>query len=48
MAVEQKETETTELFNRCSFVEVKAASDVYPINKAQLLGYMKLLDIRSD
>jgi GxxExxY protein len=33
------------LVNRCLFVEVKAASDVHPINKAQLLSYMKLLDI---
>jgi len=27
------------------FVEVKAADDIHPINKAQLLSYMKLLDI---
>ena len=33
------------LVNRCLFVEVKAASDVHAINKAQLLSYMKLLDI---
>jgi GxxExxY protein len=29
----------------CLFVEVKATDDVHPINKAQLLSYMKLLDI---
>jgi len=33
------------LINRCLFVEVKAVSDVLPVNKAQLLSYMKLLDI---
>ena len=33
------------LVDRCLFVEVKAADDVHPINKAQLLSYMKLLDI---
>jgi GxxExxY protein len=33
------------LINRCLFVEVKAVTDVHPINKAQLLSYMKLLDI---
>ena len=33
------------LVNRCLIVEVKAVSDVHPINKAQLLSYMKLLDI---
>ena len=33
------------LVNRCLFVEVKAASEVHPINKAQLLSYMKLLSI---
>jgi GxxExxY protein len=33
------------LVERCLLVEVKAASDVPPINKAQLLSYMKLLDI---
>ena len=33
------------LVNRCLFVEVKAANDIHPINKAQLLSYMKLLDI---
>ncbi len=33
------------LVDRCLFVEVKAVSDVHPINKAQLLSYMKLLDI---
>lgn len=33
------------LVNGCLFVEVKAANAVHPINKAQLLSYMKLLDI---
>lgn len=33
------------LVNQCLFVEVKAADNVHPINKAQLLSYMKLLDI---
>jgi GxxExxY protein len=33
------------LVDRCLFVEVKAVEDVHPINKAQLLSYMKLLDI---
>ena len=33
------------LVDRCLFVEVKAVVDVHPINKAQLLSYMKLLDI---
>ncbi len=33
------------LVNRCLFVEVKAVTDVHPINKAQLLSYMKLVDI---
>jgi GxxExxY protein len=33
------------LVNRCLFVEAKAVDDVHPINKAQLLSYMKLLDI---
>jgi GxxExxY protein len=33
------------LVDRCLFVEVKAAVDIHPINKAQLLSYMKLLDI---
>jgi GxxExxY protein len=33
------------LVDRCLLVEVKAAADVHPINKAQLLSYMKLLDI---
>jgi GxxExxY protein len=33
------------LVDRCLFVEVKATADVHPINKAQLLSYMKLLDI---
>jgi GxxExxY protein len=30
---------------RWLFVEVKAAEDVYLVNKAQVLSYMKLLDI---
>ena len=33
------------LVNRCLFVEVKAVETVIPIHKAQLLSYMKLLDI---
>jgi GxxExxY protein len=33
------------LINKCLFVEVKAVEKVHPINKAQLLSYMKLLDI---
>lgn len=33
------------LVDRCLFVEVKAVDEVHPINKAQLLSYMKLLDI---
>jgi GxxExxY protein len=33
------------LVNRCLFVEVKAVQEVHTINKAQLLSYMKLLDI---
>jgi GxxExxY protein len=33
------------LVNQCLFVEVKAADDIHPMNKAQLLSYMKLLDI---
>ena len=33
------------LVNRCLLVEVKAVEAVFPINKAQLLSYMKLLDI---
>jgi GxxExxY protein len=33
------------LVDHCLFVEVKAAEDVHPINKAQLLSYMKLLNI---
>lgn len=33
------------LVERCLFVEVKATNAVHPINKAQLLSYMKLLDI---
>ena len=33
------------LVNRCLLVEVKAVEAVIPIHKAQLLSYMKLLDI---
>ena len=33
------------LVNQCLFVEVKAVEKVHPIHKAQLLSYMKLLNI---
>ena len=33
------------LVDQCLFVEIKAVTDVHPINKAQLLSYMKLLDV---
>ena len=33
------------LVDKCLFVEVKAVQKVHPINRAQLLSYMKLLDI---
>jgi len=33
------------LIDHCLFVEVKAVETVHPIHKAQLLSYMKLLDI---
>lgn len=33
------------LVNQCLLIEVKAVETVHPINKAQLLSYMKLLDI---
>lgn len=33
------------LVNDCLIVEVKAVASVQPIHKAQLLSYMKLLDI---
>jgi GxxExxY protein len=33
------------LVDRCLFVEVKAVERVLPIHKAQLLSYMRLLDI---
>ena len=33
------------LIDKCLLVEVKAVETVHPINKAQLLSYMKLLDI---
>ena len=33
------------LIDECLFVEVKAVEEVLPIHRAQLLSYMKLLDI---
>jgi GxxExxY protein len=33
------------LIDKCLIVEVKSVESVHPINKAQLLSYMKLLDI---
>ena len=33
------------LVDECLFVEVKAVQEVQPIHRAQLLSYMKLLDI---
>ncbi len=33
------------LIDQCLFVEVKAVEKVHPIHQAQLLSYMKLLDI---
>lgn len=33
------------LIEECVFVEVKAVEAVHPIHKAQLLSYMKLLDV---
>jgi GxxExxY protein len=33
------------LVNSCLLVEIKAVETVHPIHKAQLLSYMKLLDI---
>jgi GxxExxY protein len=33
------------LVDGCVFVEVKAVEKVKPINKAQLLSYMKLIDV---
>ena len=33
------------LIDKCLFVEAKAVQAVHPIHKAQLLSYMKLLDI---
>jgi GxxExxY protein len=33
------------LVNRCVLVEVKSVETVLPIHKAQLLSYMKLLDV---
>ncbi len=33
------------LIDKCLFVETEAVEAVHPIHKAQLLSYMKLLDI---
>jgi len=33
------------LVNDCVFVEVKSVEAIHPIHKAQLLSYMKLLDV---
>ncbi len=33
------------LVERCVLVEIKAVEKVHPIHKAQLLSYMKLLDV---
>jgi GxxExxY protein len=33
------------LVNGCVLVEVKAVESIHPIHKAQLLSYMKLLDV---
>ncbi len=33
------------LVNDCVFVEVKSEEAIHPIHKAQLLSYMKLLDV---
>jgi len=33
------------LISKCLLVEVKAVETVHPIHKAQLLSYMKLLDV---
>jgi GxxExxY protein len=33
------------LVNSCLLVEIKAVETVHPIHKAQLLSYMKLLDV---
>jgi hypothetical protein len=46
--IEQEATEITELmspFPKRLLVEAKAVEEVLPIHKAQLLSYMKLLDI---
>jgi GxxExxY protein len=49
--VRYKQIEFTEvlkydvLVNRCLLVEVKAVQEVHPVHKAQLLSYMKLLDV---
>ena len=36
------------LIDECLFVELKAIEEVLPIHKAQLLSYMKLLEIPWD
>ena len=33
------------LIDKCLFVEAKAVQAIHPIHKAQLLSYMKLLDV---
>lgn len=33
------------LVNKCLLVEVKAVEEIHPIHKAQLLSYMRLLDL---
>ena len=33
------------LVNDCVFIEVKSVESIHPIHKAQLLSYMKLLDV---
>ena len=33
------------LINGCLLLEIKAVQEVVPIHKAQLLSYMKLLDV---
>ena len=33
------------LVEDCVFVEVKAVDKIHPINKAQILSYMKLMDV---
>ncbi len=49
--MEHEKTEKTERFAYsvsivgCLLVEAKAVDKIHPINKAQLLSYMKLLDV---